>query len=138
MTEAIVLPRPLVQKLFAHAQLDPGVEVCGLISSKDGQALRSYPIANVAGEPSHLFDMDGQEQISAMKNMRDKGEELFAIYHSHPTAPAEPSDRDRKELAYPDAAYLIISLNTKGVLELRAWRAANETMREIPLKIIGD
>lgn len=136
MTNAIVLPRPLVQKLFAHAQSEPGTEVCGLVSGKNGSPLRHYPIANVSGEPSHLFDMDRAQQLGALKSMREKGEELFAIYHSHPTAPAEPSARDVEQLAYPEAVYLIISLNTKGVLELRAWRARQQSMDEIPLKIL--
>ncbi len=138
MSETIILPRNLVQKLFAHAQTDPALEVCGLISSRNGEPLRHYPVANVAGEPDHLFDMDQAGQVAAMKAMRERGEELFAIYHSHPSAPAEPSAQDRELLAYPDAVYLIISLNTKGVLELRAWRSADCGMAEVPLRIIED
>lgn len=138
MTDAIVLPRRLVQKMFAHAQLTPGAEVCGLLSSQDGRPIGHYPIPNASEEPARLFAMDSAAQISAMKKLRTRGETLFAIYHSHPGAPAEPSLRDQAELAYPEAAYLIISLNTKGVLELRAWRQRGETLQEVPLKILED
>lgn len=138
MKEAIILPRPLVQKLFAHAQLDMTAEICGLVSQTQDGALKNYPIPNVSDEPSHLFDMDSQAQIKVMTAMREKNESLFAIYHSHPSAPAEPSEKDQQALAYPEANYLIISLNTKGVLELRAWRKGDTAMQEVPLKILED
>jgi proteasome lid subunit RPN8/RPN11 len=73
-----------------------------------------------------------------MANMRDQGEELFAIYHSHPTAPAEPSAIDLELAAYPDALYLIISLNTKGILEMRGFRIEQKTAREIALALSED
>ncbi len=60
--------------------------------------------------------------------MRENGEALFAIYHSHPTSPAEPSAIDLELAAYPDALYLIISLNTKGVLEMRGFRLNDNKM----------
>lgn len=138
MSETMILPRGLVQKLFAHAQMEPGCEVCGLVSSRDGKPDGHYPVPNTATNPERLFNMDSAAQVAAMKKMRQRGETLYAIYHSHPGAPAEPSVKDLQEVSYPDAAYLIISLNTKGVLELRAWKLDAEVFREIPLKILED
>jgi proteasome lid subunit RPN8/RPN11 len=70
--------------------------------------------------------MAPKEQLSAIKEMRESGEELFAIYHSHPTAPATPSASDIEQSAYPEAYYLIISLNTKGVLEMRCFKLLHD------------
>jgi proteasome lid subunit RPN8/RPN11 len=70
-----------------------------------------------------------------MRHMREAGEELFAIYHSHPHAPAEPSVRDIAEAAYPQAIYLIISLNTTGVLELRGFRLAQGLVENVDLTV---
>ena len=138
MNESLILPRPLVQKLFAHAQSEPGAEVCGLIGAIDGSACSHYPVQNNAPEPDRLFDMDAQSQIAAMKAMRERGEALFAVYHSHPAAPPEPSDRDAAGLGYPDAWYLIISLNIKGVLEMRAWREEGGKLTEHKVQILPD
>ena len=71
-----------------------------------------------------------------MKTMRENGETLFAIYHSHPSAPPEPSIHDLEGLGYPDALYLIISLNIKGVLEMRAWQRADGEMAERVLTVM--
>lgn len=136
--QAILLPRPLVQQLFHLAQASPDSEICGLISAADGSPRRCYPVANVSGDPAHLFDMDAQGQVQALRDIRERGETLFAIYHSHPYAPPEPSARDREHIGFPEAYYLIISLNTKGVLEMRAWQADADLLRERPLKIISN
>jgi proteasome lid subunit RPN8/RPN11 len=116
------LPRSLVTKILSHAQHTPESEVCGLIGARDGVPEAVYPITNVADTPQSLFAMDPAAQIEAMRQMRLSGEELFAIYHSHPHAPAQPSRRDLEEAAYPQALYLIVSLNTKGVLEMQGFR----------------
>ena len=97
-----------------------------------------YPVANVAEQPQQRFLLDAGQQISAMAKMRELGEELFAIYHSHPTAPAQPSTHDLEQAAYPEALYLIISLNTKGILEMRGFKIHQKTAVEIPLMMNDD
>jgi len=118
----IRIPRPLVNQLLHYAQTSPDLEICGLIGAKNGIPNNSYPIKNAAITPDCRFQMEPQEQIEAMRQMRERGEELFAIFHSHPAAPAEPSTADLEQAAYPDALYIIISLSTKGVLEMRGFR----------------
>lgn len=119
--KSVNLPRSIVNKLMTLAQQDSEVETCGLISAKNNKPFQVYPVENIAEEKQNLFEMNPEKQIAAMKTMRDKNESLFAIYHSHPHAPAEPSKPDIKLANYPDALYLIISLNTKGVLELKGF-----------------
>lgn len=131
----VKLPRTLINGMLSHAQHSPEVEVCGLIASTPEGEFQVYPVANVATEADHLFRMDPTAQIDAMRRMREAGEELFAIYHSHPHAPAEPSLRDLAEAAYPEALYLIISLNTKGVLELRGFRLQQEAVESVDLTV---
>ncbi len=134
--EAINLPRPLVNQLLHCAQASPETEVCGLIGAKDGAPASCHPVRNAAVQPGIRFQLDPAEQINAMRQMREKGEELFAIFHSHPGSPAEPSPSDLSELAYPEALYLIISLNTKGVLEMRGFRLNDEkTFSEVELRL---
>lgn len=133
-----LIPRPLATKLLFEAQKRPDEEVCGLVGAGDDGLPRSlYPVANAAAERAHRFEMDPEDQIRAMKEMRERGESLWAVYHSHPDAPPEPSARDLAEIGYPEALYLIISLNIKGVLEMRAWRPDDTGgMREVTLRVM--
>ena len=129
----LTLSRPLATRLLFEAQRSPDTEVCGFVSAREGQACGLYPVDNVAADPARRFEMDAQQQITAMKTMRERGETMLAIYHSHPSTPPEPSVHDIQGLGYPDALLLIISLNIKGVLEMRAWQRGDSAMREIPL-----
>ena len=127
------LPRPLVNKILAHAQQNPEIEVCGLIGNSSSNKKNYYPIDNIADNPSCRFLMDAPQQISAIKKMRDKQQQLFAIVHSHPSTNATPSQLDIDESSYKDVFYIIISLNTKGVLEMRAYTQQQKSMQEVDL-----
>ena len=117
----INLPRHIVNRLLSLSQQQPEQEICGLISAVNTIATHIYPVENIAQDKKRIFEMNPAEQIDAMKLMRDRDETLFAIYHSHPHASAEPSILDIQQSSYPDAVYLIISLNTKGVLEMKGF-----------------
>jgi len=111
----------LVNELLKQAQNDPLTEVCGIIGAFQGIAKNCYPINNIANDSKIKFEMDPQQQIQAMKRMRDRQQELFAIYHSHPTTAATPSSLDICSHQYPLAHYLIVSLDTKGLLQINGF-----------------
>ncbi len=136
--ENIQIPRKITNQLLHLAQISPDLEICGLIGGKNGLPTSCYPVKNNSEHPQQRFQLDAAQQIAAMSRMRDRGEELFAIYHSHPAAPAQPSITDLEQAAYPDALYLIISLNTKGILELRSFKIENKTAKEIGLSLSED
>jgi proteasome lid subunit RPN8/RPN11 len=134
--EEIQLSRKLTNQLLHAAQLSPESEICGLIGSINGIASRCYPIENIASAPESRFQLNPKYQINAFATMRNNGEELFAIYHSHPTAPAIPSSTDIELAAYPEAVYLIISLNIKGVLEIRGFKIIEKSVTELMLSLL--
>lgn len=131
----VVIPREMANRILYLAQSSSDVEVCGLIGGKAGTLCTLYPVENIAGDPAHVFEMDPAMQIDAMRQMRDNNEDLVAIYHSHPTAPAMPSQIDIKQAAYPQAVYLIVSLNTEGVLEMRGFMIEPDKVQEIDLVV---
>ncbi|GIX22233.1 MAG: hypothetical protein KatS3mg121_1016 [Gammaproteobacteria bacterium] len=137
MTEATVLrlPRALVQRLLAHAQSEPEREVCGLIGARGGRAASLYPLRNAAPDPERAFLLDPAGQIAAQKTMRARGETLLAVYHSHPQAAAEPSTRDLDEARHAGVLMLIVSLGTRGVLELRAWRPGPDGAEPVAVEL---
>jgi [CysO sulfur-carrier protein]-S-L-cysteine hydrolase len=131
----IKITRPLATLLLGLAQKSPQQEICGLIGGIDGKPQTVYPVANTASDPARAFEMDAHEQIAAFKAMRTRGESLFAIYHSHPQSPPAPSARDLQDAGYPEALQLIISLNTRGVLEMRAYRKRDDILEEVHLSV---
>lgn len=127
------LPRQLANQILAHAQQNPETEICGLISRQAEQAKRYYPVPNASTDSATQFHMDEQAQIATMKKMREQNEELLAIVHSHPHSEAIPSALDQQQHQYPDIFYLIVSLNTTGVLDLRAFKQIDQRFQPIEL-----
>ena len=134
--KTLQLQQRLVNDILTQAQQSPEAEICGLIAGKDSQASHCYPVANDADNPVRRYIMNPQGQIDAMRQIREAGEDLIAIYHSHPQAPAQPSTIDIAEANYPDVVYLIISLNIEGVLEIQAFQITNNSTIEIALELI--
>ncbi len=134
-TETIQLQRSLVNQLLSHAQQHQPHEVCGLISAVNGTPSRCYPVKNVARNDEYRFLMDSHEQIEAMRRMREHGETLYAIYHSHPHTDAQPSLHDIHESGYPQLPQIIISLNTQGVLQMAAFRFQGEQVLSLTVEM---
>lgn len=135
----ITFSRKLVNQLIHQAQLNPEREVCGFISSKNNRPGHCYPIKNIAETPATRFLMDPEQQIACIKKIRDENEDIFAVYHSHPTADPIPSVMDIEQSSYTDAYYLIISLNTKGLIEMRCFQLLHdENITEIRLTMSED
>jgi proteasome lid subunit RPN8/RPN11 len=109
--------------MLEHARARPGEEVCGLLGAKDGAFTSFHPVANVAEDRTRRFLMDARGQIDAMRRMREDGEELLGIFHSHPEGPGEPSAEDLAMAAYPGTIYFIAAPEAgAGTWVLRAFR----------------
>jgi proteasome lid subunit RPN8/RPN11 len=133
--ERVFLPRQVVNKILQQAESTPQLEICGLIAARDGYPTRCFAVPNVAKDPSHLFAMEPRRQIDVFRKMRERGEELFAIYHSHPGGSAVPSQTDLQQVGYPEALYLIIGTGDRGMPEIRGWRLSGGEIVEVELEI---
>lgn len=97
------------EAIVRHAARELPNEACGYLAERDGVAVGFYQLTNLDRAPDH-YRMDPKEQFTAIRDMREMGLKLAAVYHSHPETPARPSDEDIR-LAYdPEISYLIISL----------------------------
>ena len=108
----ITLANSQVNDLFAHARESAPDECCGLIGGEEnGNATNIYRLRNTSAHPEVAYEAAPEELFAAQREMRRRGEQLLAIYHSHPRAitPA-PSDTDVRLAYYPSAVYLIIGL----------------------------
>ena len=70
-----------------------------------------------------------EELFAAQRSMRERGEELFGIYHSHPrSSEPVPSATDVRLAYYPSAIYFIIGLSADHEA-LRAFRISERDGR---------
>jgi proteasome lid subunit RPN8/RPN11 len=127
------LSRTLLDEIVAHARAEAPNECCGMIASRDGEAVAVHRARNAAASPLR-YEMDGMEQYKIQTAIEDAGLELGAIYHSHTRSDPIPSQTDINLAFYPEALYVIVGVKGEEP-DVRAWRIADGAYTEQPLEI---
>lgn len=135
--DPIRIPGAIADGIFDQARADPVHEICGLVAARGGEPVRLHPVPNIAPDPRDRYRMDPAVMVRTLFEIEAAGETLFAIYHSHPRGPCEPSAIDIAEATWPTALYLIVSLAIPGVIEMRGFRIRDGEAMEVEL-LIGD
>jgi proteasome lid subunit RPN8/RPN11 len=103
------MTRDLYEQMIAHAREEAPNECCGMLASRDGEAVRLYRARNAAASPLR-YEIDGAEQYRIQMEIYDSDLELGAIYHSHTRTEPYPSQTDINLAFYPEALYVIVGL----------------------------
>jgi proteasome lid subunit RPN8/RPN11 len=119
----ILLQSAHAGEIISHARESVPRECCGLIGgTSEGSALNIYRMRNAAADPLVTYEAAPEDLFAAQRSMRERGEQLLAIYHSHPRAVIpEPSATDVRLAYYPSAVYFIVGLGGEQP-NLRAFR----------------
>lgn len=130
------IPKSIYDQIQAHAKAEAPLECCGLLAGKDGAVEMIYPMTNADHSPVRYL-IDPKEQFAAIKDMRAKETELTAIYHSHPETAAYPSVTDVRLAYYPDAVYIIVSLENPARPVMNAYRIVENKITTEEIEILG-
>ena len=130
------LDRTTYDALVAHARSDFPFEVCGLLAGADGRIVKHYAIPNEARSMT-FYRMDAKALLRAMNEMDDADWDLAAIYHSHTHTEAFPSATDVELAFYPDAVYLIVSLQDDSEPVIRGFEIVDGTITERTIFVDG-
>ena len=72
-------------------------------------------------EQFHRYAMTPQDWMRLEDEADEKGLTLVGYYHSHPNAPAIPSEYDRDH-ALPNFVYIITSVREGKAVDMRVWK----------------
>jgi proteasome lid subunit RPN8/RPN11 len=125
----------ILDEIVMHSKSVYPQEGCGLLAGRDGTVTRFIPAPNVLMSKT-AYEIDPAFLVSAFRRMRETGEELVGIFHSHPDGPAEPSQSDLNRAFYPQAAHVIVSLSDPKCPLVRAFRIIDGSAFEIELHAI--
>jgi proteasome lid subunit RPN8/RPN11 len=85
--------------MLTQARAELPNECCGLLAGRlDPVAVRHvqacYPLVNALARPTAYLS-EPRSMFAAMRDMRELGIDVLAIYHSHPSSDPIPSRTDR-------------------------------------------
>jgi len=131
-SKVLKIADPLLRRIHAHAVETYPHECCGALLGRDSESgaarevLRLLPLANRRDDsPRNRFEITSSDVQAAEKTAREKGLELIGWYHSHPDAPACPSEFDR-EHAWPWWSYIIVSVQAREPRDTKSWRLRDD------------
>jgi [CysO sulfur-carrier protein]-S-L-cysteine hydrolase len=134
------LPRKLREEMIAHASAELPNECVGLlagvVSGGVGRVTERFPLINSAASPVQYLSQP-ESMFAAYRSMNERGLDILAIYHSHPTSDPIPSYMDLERSYSPDVVNFIISMKPKLPL-LRAWWLKADSYREVDWYWITD
>lgn len=112
MNSALVVPRRLAIRILHEAQVAQPEAIHGWVYEREGKpAVYRHAAADMS---THRAD-----------------EDLWARLWSNPAAPAVPAAAELRE----GILNLVVSLNTRGVLEMRAWELVGGQVVERELRV---
>lgn len=132
-TERLILLEPIREEIIAHAREHAPRECCGVIAgNKLGEITRLYRLTNLEQNTTrYLFD--DEEFFRVYWEIENRGEQLLSVYHSHPATVAYPSKTDVEFAFWPEAIYLICSLQFEHAPAIRGFRIVDSMISEVDL-----
>lgn len=125
----------LLEQIIAHAREDLPNECCGLVGGEGDDARTIYRTRNAFESPMR-FNIHPSDLFRVLeRELPEAGEELVAMYHSHPVSAAEPSQTDiNLSENWPGTIWLICSLAEEEPV-VRAWSIADGAATEVELAV---
>ena len=126
-----------LETMREHAAAAYPHECCGFLLGErsDGRAIVSDLVrASNAREdsPRNRYLMPPEEFACVLRDADRKGLDVLGFYHSHPDAPARPSEYDR-EHAWPAYAYLVLAVAGGVAGEIGAFELSDDGAAFHPL-----
>jgi proteasome lid subunit RPN8/RPN11 len=126
----LIIREELLCQIHAHGVETYPHECCGALLGSDAEDLREVldllPLANRRDDsPRNRFEVTSDDVRLAENTAREKKLELIGWYHSHPDAPARPSEYDR-EHAWPWYSYIIVSVQKRAPKDTTSWRLRDD------------
>lgn len=112
----------MVNHLLNEAQLAGEKTALGFITTKNNEVAHHYPITENSSE---------EDIKHILQTITDNNEQVYAVYRSHDSAQHQ---RLSAMITDPDVLQLVISLDIKGVLQLRGFQQS-QLPHEIELTI---
>jgi len=126
----------IVDEIYRHALKEAPLEACGYLAGRKNIITKNYPMINIDKSHDH-FTLDVNEQFRVIRDARNNGLEIMAVYHSHPNSPARLSEEDIRLANDPDIYYIVVS-TVRSNLDMRSFKIKDGVIKVEKLKVINN
>lgn len=123
----VTLSAALHDEMIAHCRSRYPKEACGILAGMDETVEQVYRMTNVEDSPIG-YSMDPKEQLQIEKQMRQRGQRMVGIFHSHTSSDAYPSSVDVSLAISPDISYVLVSLTDQAQPDVKSYRIEGTTI----------
>jgi len=120
---------PVMRHIEACAVSRFPEEACGLLVGRhrDGTVIVSdaHESPNIAADRRNHFEVDPGLRLRLQRTVREQGDDIVGIFHSHPSGDPTPSATDQAAIWEPDLLWLITAVQDGAVGDTHAYAAQN-------------
>jgi proteasome lid subunit RPN8/RPN11 len=138
MKSELLIPQDLARQIEREGIEAYPNECCGILFGKDVrengdeqrfvQRIEKVENEFEEREHHHRFLITPDTLMKAEKTAANEGRLVLGFYHSHPDAPARPSEYDR-EHGWPFYSYVIVSIVNRQATDTTSWVLDEATRR---------
>lgn len=125
----LTLAQRYLDEIIAHAREEAPNECCGIIAGQDGRAVKLFRARNAEASP-YRYSVDPQDLFRIYRECEANSWDFLAIYHSHTASEAYPSPTDIRLAFWPEAYYVLVSLQDAAKPVVRAFRIVDGNVTE--------
>src|SRR3990172_6300777 len=129
----LTLPKKFIAEMIAHAREDAPNECCGIIAGQDGRPVKLFRATNAEASP-YRYSVAPNDLLRIYRECEEEGWDFLAIYHSHTASAAYPSPTDVRLAFWPEAYYVLVSLEDADDPVVRAFRIQDGAVSEEELR----
>lgn len=124
---SLALSREHLSQIARHCQQAYPGEGCGILlgrvqeSHKQVLGLLLTSNAREKEAQHNRYRIPPEKLLEAELRAEQENLQVLGYFHSHPDHPARPSQVDRED-AWPDYSYLILSIQSGQVIDVRSWQ----------------
>jgi len=149
--DSLHLPAAIAERLRDEAVRCYPAEACGFLIGVRGDAALLEEPTPAAGraapsrrravvnelraernraEHHDRYLIDAADVFAAMRAARTAGNEIVAVYHSHPDGRSRPSETDLRD-AWGEWLYVIVACSADGAGEITCWRREGDELARL-------
>lgn len=140
MATGVRVTARVLDKMREDARASLPFECCGLLSGQErdqeGLITEIFPTTNASAAVNEFF-IPPEELIVVFRTLRQRGQKLLGIYHSHPQGENVPSRRDIEMAFYPACAYFILSPRALRERHIRAFEIVDGKVTELTIEVLS-